>query len=106
SGPPAGAAMFPAVSIAWMCPLMDVSDGFIRARSVIHPAPAAKCAMVWVPEGAAERSAIGTVVVRNSPRSLVMPRSATAETNPDAETVNVPSVMHRQIGLKGALKGG
>src|SRR5262249_5231433 len=53
--------------------------GFTSRMSVVHPPPSAKCGNTAAVAGE-RRSTTGSVVIRNSERSLTTPRSATAAT--------------------------
>src|SRR5262245_61477004 len=58
--------------------------------SVVQPPPAAYCGRIAGEFAPAESGAIGSVVIRNSERSLVSPRRATAPIGDDDSNVNVP----------------
>src|SRR5256885_2107306 len=57
-------------------PEIAASDGLIRLTTVVQPPPSAKCAIDNAPVVVRARSTTGIVVIRNSDRSLVKPRSA------------------------------
>src|SRR5690349_8688860 len=94
---------FPAWSNALNSPVHGLSVGFERIIFVVQPPPSANCGMFWTLDWMAEligRMETGSVVVRKSLRSLVKPRSATADTCNEDVKVNVAWVFF------GALNGG
>src|SRR5690242_17907481 len=96
------AALWPDGARNSTLPLSVVLPGFTSAISVIHPLPSAKCGKTRVVfgEGGAVKSATGSVVIRNSPRALVIPRRATTATGSVAFIVRLP------FNTEGLLNGG
>src|SRR5262249_35711339 len=64
----------------------------MRTPSVVQPPPFAKCANISGPADVVSNLMIGNVVIRNSERSLVRPRSAMIATGSVELKVNVPSI--------------
>src|SRR5438132_12281798 len=84
-----------------MVPGKTVSVGFTRTICVVQPPPSAKWGNTIAPVAAAERRSVtGNVVIRNSPRSLVNPRSAITAMGMDELKVKAP------LREEGPLKGG
>src|ERR1041385_871566 len=75
-------------------PLTCVSYGLVRMICVVQPPPSAKCGKTIGLLTAVDSSGdTGRVLIKNSPRSFVSPRSAIAPTGPgDEVNVKVPSI--------------
>ena len=69
---------------------MVASDGLTRTIWVVHPPPSAKCGKNNVSDDVDPSVTTGRVVIRNSHRSFVKPRSATTATGTSETKVNDP----------------
>src|SRR4051812_7207719 len=77
---------------AW--PIRGPSVGFTRTSLVVHPPPTAKCGRTTAALGpVVTKGETGNVVIRNSFRSFVRPRSATTETLCGDVKVKLPSTV-------------
>src|SRR5437879_10988741 len=73
-----------------MVPVTGESVGLTSRNADIHPPPSTKWGKRTGSELGDVRFATGSVVIRNSPRSFVNPRSAITDTGTEELTVNAP----------------
>src|SRR5262245_62655586 len=88
-----GSAAAPAVPCPKnsIVPLITSSVGLTSTKRVVQPPPSASCGNISRSPTTGDSPDIGNVVMRNSLRSFVWPRSATTETGEDEKNVNVPA---------------